>query len=146
MVVKSNFIRLIFIKTSEDTYQIFHYEHVFCLLQIVIIIVHTRDFKIYFYFWRTFDFFFIWKWLKAFLYWTLKALRQLELFPNYGSADPAPPPLPTRRSGHLDIEDAQFAKKMMGVKYYITSRLGVQTHPNGASKIQLSLKVAKFTG
>ena len=36
------------------------------------------------------------------------------LFPNYGYADP--PPI---RSGHLDINDAQCAKKRLGVKFHI---------------------------
>ena len=31
---------------------------------------------------------------------------------------------PPHRSGNLDIKDAQCTKKMMGVKYHITSRLG----------------------
>ena len=30
-------------------------------------------------------------------------------------------PPPSLRSGHLDIKDAQCAKKMMGIKFHITS-------------------------
>ena len=47
--------------------------------------------------------------------------------------------------GHLDIKDAQCVKKMMGVKFYITSyRVWAPQAPSGAPKIQLFSKVAKF--
>ena len=54
------------------------------------------------------------------------------------------------RSDHLDIKDAQCAKKHDGreISYHI-SRLGArsaQTRPNGAPIIQLSSKLAKFAG
>ena len=55
------------------------------------------------------------------------------LFPNYGYADPLLP----LRSGHVDIRDGQCAKKMMSVKFHITS---YRVWP----KIQLPSKVAKF--
>ena len=49
--------------------------------------------------------------------------------PNYGSADP-PQPI---RTGHLDIKDAQWAKKMMGAKFHITSyRVWHHGRPKGA--------------
>ena len=62
---------------------------------------------------------------------------------------PPPLPIPPLRSGHLDIKDAQWAKKNDGweISYLITWRLfatGVQKGRFGCPKIQLSLKVAKF--
>ena len=62
----------------------------------------------------------------------------LRLFPKYGYADP---PL---RSGHLDIKETHCAKK----KKFI-SRLGAAAAEKGRfgrPKIQLSSKVAKFSG
>ena len=49
------------------------------------------------------------------------------------------PPLPPIRSCYLDIWDAQCAKKMVGVKFYISSRLvaeGVQKGHFGGPNIQ----------
>ena len=58
---------------------------------------------------------------------------------------------PLFRSRHLDIKDAQCAKKNNGrkISYYIISHLGAgvaQTHPNGAPKVQLCSKVGEFAG
>ena len=55
------------------------------------------------------------------------------------------------RSSHLDIKDAQCAKKNDGRKilYHSISRVGtagVQKRHFGRSNIQLSSKVAKFAG
>ena len=47
----------------------------------------------------------------------MRTSSKYRLFPNYGYADPSPPS--SLRSGHLDIKDAQCAKKMMGVKFHI---------------------------
>ena len=54
-------------------------------------------------------------------------------------------------SGHLDMKDAQRAKKNYGrkISYHIISRLGAAAVQRGRferQKIQLSLKVAKFAG
>ena len=59
--------------------------------------------------------------------------------------------LQIRRSGYLDIKDAQCAINKVGrqILYHIISRLGaagVQKGCFGHPKIQLSSKVAKFTG
>ena len=58
-------------------------------------------------------------------------------------------PLPS--SGHLDIKDAQCAKKIVVVKLHISfisglGAKGVQKGRFGRPKMQLSLKVAKFEG
>ena len=67
-------------------------------------------------------------------------------FPTTDMQTPSP-----LRSGHIDINDAQCAKKNDGrkISYYIIPRLGArsaQTRPNGAPKILLSSKVVKFAG
>ena len=58
---------------------------------------------------------------------------------------------PHLRSDHLDIKDAQCAKKNDGrkISYHIISRLsiaGSQTRPNSAPKLRLSSEVVKFAG
>ena len=75
----------------------------------------------------------------------IHGLFSVWLFHNYGYADP--PPI----IGHLDIKDAQCAKKNDGLKIsnHIVSRLGavaVQKGRFGRPKIKISSKVVKFLG
>ena len=58
-------------------------------------------------------------------------------------------PPPRLKSGHLDIKDAQCAKKYDGrkISYHIISRLGAAAVQKCVLiKINFSLKVIKFTG
>ena len=62
------------------------------------------------------------------------------LFRNYGSADP-PSEVAT---GHLDIKDAQCAKKMMDVKFRVTSyRLWAPPAPQKCNFLQKLLNLQR---
>ena len=74
-------------------------------------------------------------------------IYKYRLFTNYEYAD-SPPPL---RSDHLDLIDAQRAKKNDGhtISCHIISRLGaaaIQKGCFGHPKIQLSYKLTIFAG
>ena len=71
------------------------------------------------------------------------------LFPNYEYADLPPSEIHPIRNGHLDIKDAQCARKNDGRKtsYHIISRIGATAVKKGRfrhPKIRLFSKVSKF--
>ena len=66
------------------------------------------------------------------------------LFPNYEYANS--PPL---RSGHLDIKDAQCAKKMMGVKYHMFGdypSIWWENYSNQAYSCPRDLRASRYHG